>query len=94
MSTYANPTTGTARGTSNGLAIGGLVCGVVGLFIANIILGPLAIIFGAVAWSRANHGGSSKGMSVASVILGVVDIVVFGVLLAVVSHHGGYWHAG
>jgi hypothetical protein len=76
------------------LAVGGLVCGIVGLFIANIILSPLAIIFGAVAWSRASHGGSSKGMSVASVILGVVDIVVFGVLLAVVSHHGGYWHVG
>jgi hypothetical protein len=23
-----------------------------------------------------------------------VDIVLFGVVLALVSHHGGYWHVG
>lgn len=40
----------------NGLAIAGLVCGIVGLLIFNIILGPLAIIFGAIGLSRANKG--------------------------------------
>jgi hypothetical protein len=94
MSSYADPTSSTTRGATNGWAVAGLVCGIVGIFVANVILGPLAIIFGAVAWSRANHDGSPRGMSIASVILGIVDIALFGLLLALVSHHGGYWHVG
>jgi hypothetical protein len=93
MSISTTPAT-TTRGTTNGWAVAGLVCGIVGLFIANIILGPLAIIFGGIGWSRANAEGSPHAMAVASVILGIVDVVLFGVLLAVVSHHGGYWHVG
>jgi hypothetical protein len=33
-------------------------------------------------------------MAIAGVVLGIVDFALFGVLLAVVSHHGGYWHVG
>ena len=94
MSSYANPTSTTTRGATNGWAVAGLVCGIVGVVIANVILGPLAIIFRAVAWSRAIHDGSSRGMSIASVVLGIVDIALFALLLALVSHHGGYWHVG
>jgi Domain of unknown function (DUF4190) len=80
--------------TANGLAIASLVCGLVGVFLFNIILGPLAIIFGAVVWGRANRGAEGKGMAVAGVILGVVDLLLFGLLLAIVKTHGGYWHVG
>lgn len=85
-----------ATGTrSNGLAIAGLVCGLVGLLLANFILGPLAIIFGGVGWSRANKGASHKGMAIAAVILGVVDILVYVVLLVAFAKHGGFsWHVG
>jgi Na+/proline symporter len=74
--------------------VAGLVCGLVGLFIANVILGPLAIIFGGIAWSRANRGESPRGMAIAGVVLGIVDVALFVLLLALVSHHGGYWHVG
>ena len=90
--TYSETTPRTTTG--NGLAIAALVCGLVGVFIANVILGPLAIIFGAIAWSKANRGASRKGMAVAGTILGVVDIALFALILAVSAHHGGYWHIG
>ena len=37
------------RSQSNGLAIAGLVCGLVGTVLVNWILGPLAIICGGIA---------------------------------------------
>ena len=80
----------------NGLAIAGLVCGIVGLLLFNIVLGPLAIIFGAIGWSRANRGAKYKGMSIAAVVLGIIDIIIFVALIAAASKHGGsvYFHAG
>jgi Domain of unknown function (DUF4190) len=80
------------RSRSNGLAIAGLVSGIVGLFIFEVILGPLAIIFGGIALSRANRSAGHRGMAWAGIVLGVVDIVLFVVLLAVASHHGFSWH--
>ncbi|MFZ0667772.1 MAG: DUF4190 domain-containing protein [Acidimicrobiales bacterium] len=80
--------------TANGLAVASLVCGLVGIFLFNIILGPLAIIFGAVAWGRATRGAQGKGMAVAGVILGVVDVALFALFVALVKAHGGYWHVG
>ena len=87
---------GPVQQPGNGLAIAGLVCGIIGLLLFNIVLGPLAIIFGGVGWSRANRGARYKGMSIAAVILGVVDLVIFGIVVAVASKHGGsvYFHAG
>lgn len=79
-----------AQASSNGLAIAGLVCGIVGLFVANIILGPLAIIFGGIGWSRANRGASHKGMSIAGVVLGIVDLVLIVIVLVAVSNHNGF----
>jgi hypothetical protein len=78
-----------SRGT-NGLAIAGLVCGIIGLLIANIILGPLAIIFGGIGLSRANKGASGKGMAIAGIVLGIVDVVIWIVVIAVVSNHNGF----
>lgn len=80
--------------TGNGLAVAALVCGLVGLVLFNVVLGPLAIIFGGVGWSKANHGAAHKGMAVAGVVLGIVDLAVFGVVLGLASSHGGYWHVG
>ena len=88
--------TSVATGTrSNGLAIAGLVCGIVGLLLFNFILGPLAIIFGGIGWSRANRGSGHKGMSITAVVLGIVDILIYVVLLVAVAKHGGFsWHVG
>ena len=92
--TSTSPVTGTARGGGNGLAIAGLVCGIVGLFVLNIILGPLAVIFGGIGLARANRGAGNRGMALAAVILGIADVVLFVVLLAVAAHHGFSWHVG
>ena len=88
--------TATQTQNGNGLAIAGLVCGIVGLFFANVILGPLAIIFGGVGWARANRGAKHRGMAIAAVILGVIDLIIFGVVVAVAAKNGGsfYWHVG
>lgn len=72
----------------NGLAIAALVCGIVGLLIANIILGPLAIIFGAIGLSRANKGAPRKNMALAGLILGIIDIVIIVIIIAVASSNG------
>ncbi|GAA5190031.1 DUF4190 domain-containing protein [Rugosimonospora acidiphila] len=86
------PTSVPAR--ANGFGIAGLVLGIVGIFLAQIILGPLAIIFGAIGWSRANRGGSGRGLSIAGVVLGVIDLVLFGVVLGMASGNSGgsIWH--
>jgi Domain of unknown function (DUF4190) len=72
---------------SNGMAIAGLVCGIVGIFIFEVILGVLAIIFGGIGVSRANRGAGRRGMAWAGVILGAIDIVLFVVVLAVSAKH-------
>jgi len=76
-----------AAGRSNGMAIAGLVCGIVGLFIFEVVLGVLAIIFGGIGVSRANRGAGRRGLAWAGVILGAIDVVLFVVLLAVSAKH-------
>lgn len=93
-STMTGRPTGTQQG--NGLAIAGLVCGIIGLFFLTVILGPLAIIFGGINWSKADKGARYRGMAIGSVVLGVIDLVVFVVLLVVAANNGGSfaWHVG
>ena len=84
------------RSGSNGMAIAGLVCGIVGIFLFNIILGPLALVFGGVGLRNARRSGAGhSGMAVSAIVLGVVDIVLFVVVLALADTHGGFqWHVG
>jgi len=72
----------------NGLAIAGLVCGIIGLFFLWIVLSPLAIIFGSIGRSRANRGASGKGMATAAIVLGIVGIVGYVILIAVLANRG------
>jgi hypothetical protein len=99
MATYPNAPQATDTTTatrSNGLAVAGLVCGIVGLLLFNIVLGPLAIIFGGIAFSRAKRGAPHRTMSLWAIGLGIVDLVILVVLLVAASHNGGslYFHAG
>ncbi|CAM5264793.1 hypothetical protein STENM36S_07233 [Streptomyces tendae] len=90
MSTYSR--TGARRGgRTSGLAIAGLVCGIVGLFIMPIILGPLAIVFGAVALRQTGSAMAKWALG-----LGVVDILLMIVMFAVAAGNGGSlsWHIG
>jgi len=73
---------------NNGMAIAGLVCGLVGLLIFWFLLGPLAMIFGGIGLSRANRGAPGRGMAIAAIVLGALDVVVYLILLLVLlSNH-------
>ncbi len=90
MATYGG--TGVQRGSrTSGLAIAGLVCGIVGLFLLPIVLGPLAIIFGAVAMRQTGSAMAKWALG-----LGVVDILLMIVMFAVAANNGGSfsWHIG
>lgn len=65
---------------SNALGVSSLVLGIIGLFIAGIPLGLLAIIFGAIGMSRKQR------FSKAGFVLGIIDVVlgaIFAVLMAI-----------
>lgn len=86
-------TTGTTApgtsGTSNGLAIAGFVCSLVGALIFWIILAPLGIILGGVGLAKANKGARHRGLALAAVIIGVLDIVVYVILIFALAKNGG-----
>ncbi|MFI7390254.1 hypothetical protein [Streptomyces tendae] len=90
MATYSR--TGARKGgRTSGLAIAGLVCGIVGLFILPIVLGPLAIVFGAVELRQ-----TGATMAKWAVGLGIADILLMIVMFAVAAGNGGSfsWHIG
>ncbi|WP_406726373.1 DUF4190 domain-containing protein [Streptomyces sp. GD-15H] len=94
MTSYGSSSAASSGSRTDGPAIASLCCGIVGLFVLSIVLGPLAIIFGALARRRAavkNGAGTAK----AGIILGVVDVVLWLVLLAVAAGNGGFsWYVG
>lgn len=67
---------------TNGLALAGMVCGIVGIVLAiliafiGIILGILAVVFGAIGRNRAQATGIGHGQATAALITGGVAIVV------------------
>ena len=69
------------------LAAVSFVSGLVGLLVANLLLGPLAVITGSVALRR---DPTRRGRAALGIALGCLDIVVL-VLLAARSgaQHGG-----
>src|SRR5438477_2679142 len=68
---------------TNGMAVAGLVLGILGIFIP--LLGILGPIFGGIGLHKANEGASGKGMAVAGLVLGIVGTVV---TLAVLGNAG------
>ena len=83
----------TSRPPQNGMGTAALVLGIIGLLIGGCILGPLAIIFGAVGISKANQGvATNKGSAVSGLILGIVGFLGWGlvVLIALGSSSSGY----
>jgi hypothetical protein len=80
-----------SRGHS-GKATAALVLGIVGLPLAilfwpvGLVLGILAIVFGAIARGDARKAGATNtGQAMAGIILGSVDIVLVIALIAVVA---------
>lgn len=94
MTSYGSSSAASSRSRTNGLAVASLVCGIIGLFLFNVVLGPVAIVLGAVGMRQAAVKGGG-GMAKAGVVLGVIDLVIFGVLLAVTAANGGFtWYVG
>jgi hypothetical protein len=83
----AAPATGTTPTTSKPIPLAAVsfVCGLVGLLVANLVLGPLAIVLGVIGL-RADR--SRRFRAVLGILLGAADIAVF-VLLAAHSAHSG-----
>lgn len=60
------------------VAVGGMVCGIIGLFIAGVILGAIAIgvgIGGLVKVKKHPEKYKGKGFAIASLILGIVSFI-------------------
>ena len=69
-----NLTTGQTEATSsnsggNVLAVISILCGIVGFFVAGIVLGVIAIVTGIVAIALGSRGG------IGGMFLGILDIV-------------------
>jgi hypothetical protein len=77
-----------ARGTAARppLAAVAFVAGLVGLLVANLLLGPLAVITGCIALRR---DAERRGRAALGIALGALDVVVFLVLAYSGAHHGG-----
>ena len=63
---------------TNGLATASMVCGIIGLLVFGIILGPLAIIFGAIGMSKE----VKRNQAITGLVLGVIDIVGWFIFMA------------
>ena len=59
------------------MSVAALVCGIVGLFFGGLILGPLAIIFGAIGMKR-----DGRGMAIAGLVCGIVATLFSLLILA------------
>ncbi len=67
----------TAPKKTNGTAIGGLICSILGLFIAGIILGIFGITMGIAAKNHIKMFKNEKGngIATAAIVIGIIDIV-------------------
>lgn len=78
---------------NNGMAIAALVCGIVGLLVFAVVLGPLAFIFGLVALNQIKGSGGlqkGRGMAIAGIVLGPIDIIAWLIVLNTLLDDGGF----
>lgn len=69
--------------SGNGMAVAGFVCGIVGLFVFGIILGPIAIVFSAIGLSKSKKEGRPlRGLAIAGLVLGVVAVIGWAIVVA------------
>jgi hypothetical protein len=90
---YPQPQYGVMAPPSNGMGTAAGVVGIIAIILIfipyvdflGVLLGLLAIIFGAVGIGRANRmGGHGKGMAVTGLVLGIISVALFVLLLIVV----------
>jgi hypothetical protein len=69
--------------------------GLAGLFVFNIVFGPLAIGVGVAAYRRRSATGRTRAIALAGAALGAVDVIVLAVLAVISLASGGLtWHFG
>jgi len=78
----------------NGLGIAAMILGIVGFFLAFIVIGiipaVLALIFGIIGVRRAKRGtASNRGQATSGLVLGIIGIVV-AIAMGVVFGVAGY----
>lgn len=63
---------------TNGLAVTSFVCSMVGIVVFGLIMGILAICFGAVGLSRSKYfpEESGKGFAVTGIVVGILEVIV------------------
>jgi hypothetical protein len=87
VDTPAANTTASSRPTErpgNGVAIGGLTCGILAIaigwlpvvFVVGAVLAVLGVVLGTVGLRRSRRSGSGRGVSIAGIITGLVGIAV------------------
>ncbi len=72
-----NPQPAAQANPGKGLAIAGMVCGILSFFCFAYILGTLGIIFGAIAKNK----GCRSGMATAGIVCGVIGVGLWLLLL-------------
>ncbi|THV28008.1 DUF4190 domain-containing protein [Glycomyces paridis] len=82
----------------NGLGTAALVCGIIAVvtsFIPGLNwftwpLGVLAIVFGAIGWSRANKGqATNKGIAITGLVLGILSFFTFCLIWIIIGAGAG-----
>jgi len=80
--------TGATAPKTLGMATAALVCGIAGLVIFNIVLGPMALVFGIISRNKikgSNGALKGEGMALAGIILGPIDVIVWLAILAAMN---------
>jgi hypothetical protein len=79
--------------TARGLAIASVVCGILAIFAAPYLLGPIALALGGIVLQGApGLRGNHRGMALCGFILGAVAVVLFILsLLTGLFHVGAGW---
>lgn len=88
-----NYNTQAAPRKTNGFAIASFVCSMVGIVVFGIIMGILAICFGAAGLNRIKvfpqEGG--KGLAIAGIIVGIIEVIIMIYYFAVVRRFGWFY---
>ena len=75
---------------TNGLAVTSFVCSMVGIVVFGLVMGILAICFGAVGLSRTKYfpEESGKGFAVTGIVVGIIEVIIM--ILYIVTVRSSY----
>ena len=66
-----------AKQESNGMAIGGFVCSLVGFLCCQLVT-PVGLILSIIGLSKSKQmNGSGKGLAIAGIIIGAIGVAIF-----------------